>query len=111
MARYKQAHGLPIHDPAREEQVLQKGGGTGFRTRPCGPITWTMCADRMEVARQYEALLLGRNRVAYQGVEGAFAHIALRQLFPHAEAVSCPTWDEVFARVSAGDAARGVGAL
>src|SRR5699024_11834966 len=54
------------------------------------------------------ALLLGQNRVAYQGVEGAFAHIALRELFPHAEAVSCPTWDEVFARVSAGDAAYGV---
>ena len=64
--------------------------------------------NRMAVARQYEALLLGQNRVAYQGVEGAFAHIALRNLFPHAEAISCPTWDEVFAKVSAGDAARGV---
>ena len=32
-------------------------------------------------------------------MEGAFAHIALRALFPHAEAVSCPTWDEVFAAV------------
>ena len=47
-------------------------------------------------------------RAAYQGVEGAFAHIALRALFPHAEAVSCPTWDEVFAAVERGDAAHGV---
>ena len=52
--------------------------------------------------------MLGRNRAAYQGVEGAFAHIALRALFPHAEAVSCPTWDEVFDAVSRGDTAHGV---
>ena len=41
-------------------------------------------------------------------MEGAFAHIALRALFPHAEAVSCPTWDEVFDAVEKGDAAHGV---
>ena len=41
-------------------------------------------------------VVLSQNRAAYQGVEGAFAHIALRALFPHAEAVSYPTWDEVF---------------
>ena len=41
-------------------------------------------------------------------MEGAFAHIALRALFPHAEAVSCPTWDEVFDAVSRGDTAHGV---
>ena len=56
--------------------------------------------NMMDVAKQYEAEVLGRNRAAYQGVEGAFAHIALRALFPHAEAVSCPTWDEVFDAVS-----------
>ena len=62
----------------------------------------------MDVAKQYEAVVLGQNRAAYQGVEGAFAHIALRALFPHAEAVSYPTWDEVFDAVERGDAARGV---
>ena len=38
--------------------------------------------NMMDVAKQYEAEVLGRNRAAYQGVEGAFAHIALRALFP-----------------------------
>ena len=62
----------------------------------------------MDVAKQYEAVVLGQNRAAYQGVEGAFAHIALKALFPHAEAVSYPTWDEVFDAVERGDAAHGV---
>ena len=107
VALYKKAHGLPIHDPAREEQVLQKAADR-IQDPTLRPYYLDHVRNRMAVARQYEALLLGQNRVAYQGVEGAFAHIALRELFPHAEAVSCPTWDEVFARVSAGDAAYGV---
>ncbi len=107
VARYKKAHGLPIHDPAREELVLAKAAQR-IQDPALRPYYLDHVRNRMAVARQYEALLLGQNRVAYQGVEGAFAHIALRNLFPHAEAVSCPTWDEVFARVSAGDAARGV---
>ena len=107
VALYKKARGLPIHDPAREEQVLQKAADR-IQDPALRPYYLDHVRNRMAVARQYEALLLGQNRVAYQGVAGAFAHIALRELFPHAEAVSCPTWDEVFARVSAGDAAYGV---
>ena len=107
VAQYKKAHGLPIHDPAREEQVLQKAADR-IEDPALRPYYLDHVRNRMALARQYEALLLGQNRVAYQGVEGAFAHIALRELFPHAEAVSCPTWDEVFAKVSAGDAAYGV---
>ena len=107
VAQYKKAHGLPIHDPAREEQVLQKAADR-IEDPVLRPYYLDHVRNRMALARQYEALLLGQNRVAYQGVEGAFAHIALRELFPHAEAVSCPTWDEVFAKVAAGDAACGV---
>ena len=107
VAQYKKAHGLPIHDPAREEQVLQKAADR-IEDPVLRPYYLNHVRNRMALARQYEALLLGQNRVAYQGVEGAFAHIALRELFPHAEAVSCPTWDEVFAKVAAGDAACGV---
>ena len=62
----------------------------------------------MDLAKQYEAAVLGRNRAAYQGVEGAFAHIALKALFPHAEAVSYSTWDEVFEAVASGEAVHGV---
>ncbi len=36
----------------------------------------------MDVAKQYEAEVLGENRAAYQGVEGAFAHIALQSALP-----------------------------
>ena len=107
VAEYKRAHGLPIYDAAREAAVLEKAAAR-IQSPTLRPYYKDHVQNLMDVAKQYEAVVLGQNRAAYQGVEGAFAHIALRALFPHAEAVSCPTWDEVFDAVERGDAARGV---
>ena len=107
VAEYKRAHGLPIYDAARETAVLEKAAAR-IQSPALRPYYKDHVQNLMDVAKQYEAVVLGQNRAAYQGVEGAFAHIALRALFPHAEAVSCPTWDEVFDAVERGDAARGV---
>ena len=107
VAEYKKAHGLPIFDAAREAVVLNKA-----EARIQNPVLRPYYRDHvqhmMDVAKQYESEVLGQNRAAYQGVEGAFAHIALKALFTHAEAVSYPTWDEVFDAVQNGDAAHGV---
>ncbi len=98
VAQYKQAHGLPIFDAARRAWCWKKAAA---RIQTLRPYYKDHVQNMMDVAKQYEAEgALGRNRAAYQGVEGAFAHIALRALFPHAEAVSCPTWDEVFDALS-----------
>ena len=107
VAQYKQAHGLPIFDAAREKVVLDKAEAR-IQDPALRPYYRDHVQNMMDVAKHYEAEVLGQNRAAYQGVEGAFAHIALKTLFPHAEAVSCPTWDEVFAAVERGDAAHGV---
>ena len=107
VAEYKQAHGLPIYDAAREAAVLD-AAAQRIAEPALRPYYRDHVQNMMDVAKQYEAAVLGRNRAAYQGVEGAFAHIALKALFPHAEAVSYPTWDEVFDAVERGDAANGV---
>ncbi len=107
VAKYKQAHGLPIFDAAREKVVLDKAEAR-IQDPALRPYYRDHVQNMMDVAKHYEAEVLGQNRAAYQGVEGAFAHIALKALFPHAEAVSFPTWDEVFDAVERGDAAHGV---
>ena len=107
VAQYKKEHGLPIFDAAREAAVLDKAEAR-IQDPALRPYYRDHVQNLMDVAKQYEAQVLGQNRAAYQGVEGAFAHIALKALFPHAEAVSFPTWDEVFDAVEKGDAAHGV---
>ena len=95
VAQYKRAHGLPIFDASREAAVLEKSAAR-IQNPALRPYYKDHVQNMMDVAKQYEAEVLGQNRAAYQGVEGAFAHIALKALFPHAEAVSYPTWDDVF---------------
>ena len=107
VAEYKRAHGLPIYDAAREAAVLEKAAAR-IRQPALRPYYKDHVQHMMDIAKQYEAAVLGQNRAAYQGVEGAFAHIALKALFPHAEAVSYSTWDEVFEAVASGEAAHGV---
>jgi prephenate dehydratase len=46
--------------------------------------------------------------VAYQGVPGAFSEMAVRQAFPGAELLPCPTFEEVFDALRDGRAARAV---
>ena len=64
--------------------------------------------EAMSVSRAYQRAMLGRDTAAYQGVEGAWSHIALRRLFPFFRAVSFATWGEVFDAVQNGDAQFGV---
>ena len=69
VAEYKKAHGLPIFDAAREKVVLDKAeariGDPALR-----PYYRDHVQNMMDVAKQYEAEVLGRNRAA-EAVEKA----------------------------------------
>lgn len=107
VAEYKRRAGLPVLDAAREEQVVKKNAAR-IRDGELRPYYEDFIRAQMAVSRQYQAHALGRDTVAYQGVEGAFAHIALTRLFPRAQAKSLPTWEAVFEAVERGEAAYGV---
>ena len=42
--------------------------------------------------------------IAYQGVPGAYSHLACREAFPHLEPLSCPSFEDAFAAVEDGRA-------
>ncbi len=107
VAAYKQAHGLPVLDAGREAAMLQRNLGY-IENEALRPWYEDFLKAQLAVSRQYQAAVLGRDAVAYQGVEGAFSQIALTRLFPHARALACPTWAEVFEAVERGDAEFGV---
>jgi chorismate mutase/prephenate dehydratase len=104
---YKKEHDLPILDTGRESAVLEKNFAR-IQNETYRPYYADYLKYNMALSRQYQAAILGQDRAAYQGVEGAYAHIALKTLFPRSQAVSYLTWDAVFNAVEAGDAACGV---
>ena len=107
VARYKAQTGKPIFDAVREAAVLDKNTAR-LQDETLRPYYRTFLQEAMAVSRAYQRAMLGRDTAAYQGVQGAWSHIALRRLFPFSRALSFATWAEVFDAVQNGDAEFGV---
>jgi chorismate mutase/prephenate dehydratase len=56
----------------------------------------------MDISKQYQRKLIKGSRIAYSGVEGAFASIAASRLFPDGELVSYRNFKEAYRAVSHG---------
>ena len=107
VAAYKQARGLPVLDASREEAVVAKNCAR-LPDEAYAEYYEDFIRHTMGLSRAFQRAVLGMGTVAYQGVEGAFSHIALTRLFRHVRAQAYPTWAEVFDAVAGGDAAYGV---
>lgn len=107
VARYKAETGKPVFDAVREAAVLEKNTAR-LQDAALRPYYRAFLEDAMAVSRAYQRAMLGRDTAAYQGVEGAWSHIALRRLFPFSRQLSFATWGEVFDAVERGDAQFGV---
>lgn len=87
IAAYKGKRGLPVFAPSRENAVLAAGGARVGDEEMRSYYTLFL-KEVMAISRSYQQKLLFGERVAYAGTAGAFAHLAVRRLFPDAEAVA-----------------------
>ena len=94
VAAYKQARGLPVLDASREEAVVAKNCAR-LPDEAYAEYYEDFIRHTMGLSRAFQRAVLGMGTVAYQGVEGAFSHIALTRLFQHVRAQAYPTWAEV----------------
>ncbi|MCD7768446.1 MAG: chorismate mutase [Oscillospiraceae bacterium] len=102
VAAYKREHGLPVFDREQEERVVHRS------------LEWIddselrdyfveFLQNTMTVSRRYQHRLMDGMRIAYSGVEGAFAHIAAKRIFPGGTPMSYPSFEEAYNAVSCGD--------
>ncbi len=102
VAAYKKKNGLPIFDPTREAQVIENGV-----SRVSDPELRSYYVNYlknvMEISRNYQRNILEGLKVAYCGVQGAFAHIAASHLFPSAQKVSFPSFKKAYEAVENGE--------
>ena len=102
VAAYKQAHGLPVLDAAREQEVIRQGTEKIEEDTLRGYYT-DFLTGTMAISRRYQQRLMGSMRVAYSGTAGAFAHIAAERLFPQAEKCAYPDFRAAYKAVENGD--------
>ena len=86
VADYKIAHGLPIYDEARENEVIARNAAR-VEDEELRSFYVQYLADGMRVSRRYQEKLVNGMKVAFCGVEGAFAAIAAKKIFPTAARV------------------------
>lgn len=102
VAAYKQKTGMPILDTAREEDIIRRGVERIEQDELRGFYADFM-RNTMAVSRHYQRQLIQGMRVAYSGVEGAFAHIAADTAFPDSEKVAFADFKAAYDAVVNGD--------
>ncbi len=101
VGEYKQANGLPILNQQREQEVVEKNA-----MRISDPLLRSyyvqFLENNMAVSRAYQFRLAKGMKVAYSGVEGAFAHIAAGRIFPTAQLISFDDFSDAYQAVCDG---------
>ena len=102
VAAYKQERGLPIFDAEREKAVLSRNA-SAYADEDTRAFYVSFLQDVMEVSKRYQHRLLEGMSVAYSGVEGAFADIAARRIFPDAVHTGYPDFSAAYRAVERGE--------
>lgn len=78
---HKKEFGLPIFDSKREGEVIEKNSAL-VEDEVLKEYYIDFLNNMMSLSRKYQHRMQSGLRVAYSGVEGAFAHIAAGRIFP-----------------------------
>ena len=102
VAAYKKAHGIPVYDPVREQEVIERNAAAiEDETLRSYYVCWLR--STMMLSRRYQHCLMEGERVAYSGVPGAFAAQAAGEIFPNAALVPCEDFAAAYAAVEQGE--------
>ncbi|MBQ5810758.1 MAG: chorismate mutase [Clostridia bacterium] len=102
VAAYKKEHGISVEDKAREAEIIKANaqliGEEAYRS-----YYVNFLQETISISKKYQHRLLDGMKVAYSGVEGAFANIAAQRIFPDATCVACSDFKAAYNSVVSGD--------
>ncbi|MCR5236799.1 MAG: chorismate mutase [Lachnospiraceae bacterium] len=102
IAEYKKEHGLPVKDRGREEALIERN--RGFIKEPVHEEYYVnFLKDMIDISCRYQERLMSGMKVAYSGVEGSFAYIASKALFPEATLVCRNDFAKAYKSVMSGE--------
>ena len=102
VAEHKKENGLPVVDSSREQAVIEKNSklidDEEIRSYYVGFIK-----NNIDLSKQYQHKILEGQKIAYSGVEGAFANIAAKRVFPDGLISSYSDFNEAYNSVVNGE--------
>lgn len=102
VAEYKKANGLPIEDMVREQQLIEANSML-IENDEIRSYYINFLKNTMKLSKDYQHKLIDGMRVAFSGVKGAFAEIAVKRIFPDAVAVAYSDFKSAYKAVENGE--------
>ena len=102
VASYKKERGLQVTDARREEELILRNTEM-IENEEYRQYYAAFLRETIEISKQYQHRLLDGMRVAFSGVEGAFANIAANRVFSDAVAVPHKDFRSAYEAVEKGE--------
>ena len=102
VGKYKIENGLPIKDEKRESEVIKTNSAL-VEDEALRGYYIDYLKNLMRLSCAYQHRMQSGLKVAYSGVEGAFAHIAAGRIFAQGNRVSCNDFKAAYESVVNGD--------
>jgi chorismate mutase/prephenate dehydratase len=102
IADYKKKNGMQIFDSVREQQVIDRC--VQFISESAmQPYYVEFLQHLMDVSKKYQHKLLEGTKIAYSGIEGAFANIAAKKIFPDGNLIPYANFHSAYESVENGE--------
>ncbi len=104
VALYKKSRGLPVLDAKREEEVIARNSEyLSEADEDIRAAYIKFLRETMAISRHYQDKMLNGMKVAYSGIEGSFASIAIERIFPTAKRVPFGNFSDAYNSVVNGE--------
>ncbi len=102
VADYKKTNGLPVDDFSREAEIIERN--TNYvKNDEYRSYYVNFLQGNIDLSKKLQPELLDGMRVAFSGVEGAFANIAAEKIFPSAKAIGYKDFKTAYNAVENGE--------
>ena len=102
VANYKKKNGMQVFDSTREQQVIDRCVQF-IKNIDLQPYYYKFIQDLMDISKKYQHKLLEGAKIAYSGIEGAFANIAAKKIFPDGVLISYTDFASAYESVENGE--------
>ena len=107
VAQYKKENGMPIDDFVREKEIIERNSSY-IENEEYRSYYVNFLKSNFKISKSLQHKLLEGMTVAYSGVEGAFANIAARKIFPDARCLPYADFKSAYKAVEKGFCKYGV---
>lgn len=102
VAEYKKKYGLPIENREQEAAVIERNKDY-IKNKELTDYFVSLTECLMELSKKYQYRLNEGTSIAYNGSEGAFAHIAANKIFPGSVLTSYSSFEDAYDAVKNGE--------